>query len=71
MQPESISAHEVIRAEAENEQANMRRYGATYLKVDIKPWQAASRKITEKLITEWPEARKMWKVIQLTVRAGK
>jgi TRAP-type transport system periplasmic protein len=57
-------SQEVARAEADNEQANMRRYGATYLKVDIKPWQSASRKITEKLLTEWPEARKMWKAIQ-------
>jgi TRAP-type transport system periplasmic protein len=57
-------SREVVRAEAENELANMRRYGATYLKVDIKPWQAASRQITEKLMTKWPEARKMWEAIQ-------
>ena len=52
-------SREVVRAEAENEQANMRRYGATYLKVDIKPWQEASRRVTEKLLAQWPEARKM------------
>ncbi len=57
-------SREVVRAEAENEPANMRRYGATYLKVDIRPWQIASRRITEKLMTEWPEARKMWEAIQ-------
>jgi len=62
-------SQEVVRAEAENEPANMRRYGATYLKVDIKPWQIASRKITKKLMTEWPEAQKMWEAIQLIVRA--
>jgi len=56
-------SREVVRAEAENEQANMRRYGATYLKVDIKPWQTASRRITEKLLKEWPEAKKMWEAI--------
>ena len=56
-------SQEVVRAEAENEQANMRRYGATYLKVDIKPWQTVSRKITEKVMMEWPDASKMWAAI--------
>jgi TRAP-type transport system periplasmic protein len=64
-------SREVDRAEAENEPANMRRYGAAYLKVDIKPWHSATRLIIEKLITESPEAEKMWKAIQLTARAGK
>jgi len=59
-------SQEVVRAETENEPANMRRYGATYLKVDIKPWQIASRKITDKLMTEWPEARKMWRLFNLS-----
>ena len=59
-------SREVIRAEAENEQANMRRYGATYLKVDIKSWQTVARKITEKLMSECPEARKMWDAIHQT-----
>jgi len=63
-------SREVIRAEAENEPANMRRYGTTYLKVDIKPWQAASRKITEKLMTQWPEARKMREAIQQIKNRG-
>jgi len=63
-------SREVIRAEAENEPANMRRYGATYLKVDIKPWQAASRKNTEKLMTQCPEARKMWEAIQQIKNRG-
>jgi len=56
-------SREVIRAEAENEQANMRRYGAAYLKVDIKPWQTASRQITRNLATEWPDAQRMWEAI--------
>lgn len=58
-------SREVVRAEMENEQANMRRYGTTYLKVDIKPWQTASRRITEKIMTERPEARRMWEAIHL------
>jgi TRAP-type C4-dicarboxylate transport system substrate-binding protein len=56
-------SREVVRAEVENEQANMRRYGATYLKVDLKPWQTASRKTTGRLLAGSPEARKMWEAI--------
>ncbi|MFZ3046168.1 MAG: TRAP transporter substrate-binding protein DctP [Desulfatirhabdiaceae bacterium] len=55
---------EVVRSEAENEQINMRRYGVTYLKVDLKPWQTAAGRITRALIPEWPAVRMMWDTIQ-------
>ncbi len=56
-------SQEVIRAETENELSNMRRYGATYLTVDIRPWQQSARQITQALMQEWPEAWEMRKAI--------
>ncbi|MGD9972042.1 MAG: TRAP transporter substrate-binding protein DctP [Desulfatirhabdiaceae bacterium] len=57
---------EVARAEPENESANMRRYGATYLKVDIGPWQTAARRITRDLVLELPEIPGIWEAIDQT-----
>jgi TRAP-type C4-dicarboxylate transport system substrate-binding protein len=56
---------EVARAEPDNEAANMRRYGVSYLTVDPRPWIDASRHATETLIAAVPQARALWEAAQL------
>jgi TRAP-type C4-dicarboxylate transport system substrate-binding protein len=55
---------EVARAEPENETANVRRYGVSYLDVDPQPWIDASRRVAEALIAEAPTARTLWEAIK-------
>lgn len=58
-----IFTQEVVRAEVENERANMRQYGAVYLKVDIEPWQNAAMRITERLMSENHSANDLWNAL--------
>jgi TRAP-type C4-dicarboxylate transport system substrate-binding protein len=58
-------SREVLLAEQENEAANMRRFGAVYLQVDIRPWQSAARRITKSLLADYPEAAALYAGIQI------
>ena len=53
----------IFKAERENEQLNIRRFQATYLTVDLLPWQTAAQRIFRQIDDENVLSRRLWRTV--------